>query len=129
LAAARMLRLRSPRAIFHFISGEGASVKSRYMWARVKGETERDLLALTGVDCWRPGFIDGERSASAPAFYGWLRPLMRMLSSVQWLYTSGEDIGRAMLQATVEDARDRIFSNRGLRALAARAGAGITGGR
>jgi len=34
-----------------------------------------------------------------------------------------------MLQATVEDVRDRIFSNRDLRGLAARAGAGITGGR
>jgi uncharacterized protein YbjT (DUF2867 family) len=127
IAAARILRERSPRAIFHFISGEGASLESRFMWARVKAETERDLLALTGVDCWRPGFIEGERSASAPRFYGWLRPLMRMLSSLQWLYVQGEDVGRAMLQATVEDARGRMFTNAELRAIARRAGPGITG--
>src|SRR6185436_17796068 len=45
VAAARTLRERSPEAVFHYVSGSGASLDSRMMWARVKAEAERDLIA------------------------------------------------------------------------------------
>ena len=45
LAAARLLRERSPTARFHYLSGGSAGLKSRWMWARVKAEAERDLMA------------------------------------------------------------------------------------
>jgi uncharacterized protein YbjT (DUF2867 family) len=38
LVAADALKLRSPGAVFHFISGQGTRLDSRMMWARVKAE-------------------------------------------------------------------------------------------
>src|SRR3954465_5701352 len=60
LAAAREIKTQTPDAAFHFISGQGTRLDSRMMWARVKAETERDLLDLMEAVCWRPAFIDGE---------------------------------------------------------------------
>jgi uncharacterized protein YbjT (DUF2867 family) len=54
LAAAQMLKIQNPDAVFHFISGQGTNLDSRFMWARVKAETERDLMSLTNTVCWRP---------------------------------------------------------------------------
>jgi hypothetical protein len=47
-------------AVFHFINGKGTCLDSRFMWARVKAETERDFMSLVNAVCWRPAFIDGE---------------------------------------------------------------------
>jgi len=120
MAAARTLQRRSPGAVFHFISGQGARLDSRMMWARVKAETERDLTRLLDLDavCWRPGFIDGADSASAPRIYQALRPLFRLLSPIRSLYVSGEDIGRAMIEAIRENLRGRIVENPEIRRLA-----------
>lgn len=121
LAAARALQVHSPAATFHFISGQGARLDSRMMWARVKAETERDLLSLVDAVCWRPAFIDGETSTSGPRVYQWLRPFFRLLSPFRGIYVAGQDIGRAMLQATLEKQRGRVIENAEIRAIAARA--------
>jgi len=122
LAAARALRARSPEAAFHFISGQGTNVSSRFLWARVKGETERDLIAEVGAVCWRPAAIDGVPSRSEPRMFKILRPLYRLLSPFRNLYVKGEDLGRAMLLAASENMRGRILENRDIRDLADRAG-------
>ncbi|HYE73290.1 MAG TPA: hypothetical protein VEF04_08165, partial [Blastocatellia bacterium] len=93
MAAAKTVQRHSPHAIFHFISGEGANLSSRFMWARVKAETERDLMASVNAVCWRPGFIDSEPSHTTPRHYKLLRPLMKMLKPVQNVYIDGRDIG------------------------------------
>lgn len=121
LAAARALRARSPEAAFHFISGQGTNVGSRFMWARVKGETEKDLIAEVGATCWRPAAIDGVPSQSEPRMFKILRPLFRLLSPFRNLYVEGEDLGRAMLLAASENLRGRILENRDIRDLADRA--------
>jgi uncharacterized protein YbjT (DUF2867 family) len=120
-AAAAMINEHSPRAAFHFISGASTRIDSRFMWARVKAETERELMAEVGAVCWRPAFIDGETSSSGPRIYQWLRPLGRLFAPFPNLYVKGEDIGRAMLQATHEGLRRRIIENAEIRAIAARA--------
>ena len=122
VAAARMLKAQSPGAAFHFISGQGTRLDSRMMWARVKGETERDLMELVDAVCWRPAFIDGETSESGPRAYQMARPLFRLLRGFRSLYVSGEDLGRAMLQATVEGIHGRIVENAEIREIAARWG-------
>ena len=99
------------------------------MWARVKAETERDLMAEAGTVCWRPAFIDGETSSSSPRLYQLLRPLGRVFAPFRNLYVAGEDIGLAMLQATTEGIRDRIIENAEIRAMARRAGPSISGAR
>lgn len=118
LAAASTLRMNSPTAIFHFISGKGTSMNSRFMWARVKAQTERDLMALVNALCWRPAFIDGESSNSSPRLYRALRPLLRLLKPFRSLYVNGQDLGRAMLKATLENIRGRIIENAEIRDLA-----------
>lgn len=120
LAAADTLRLHSPEAAFHFISGQSARLDSRMMWARVKAETERDLIERVDAVCWRPAFIDGEASQNAPRIYQAIRPLFRLFKGFRSFYVSGEDIGRAMLQATLEEMRGRIIENAELRDIASR---------
>jgi uncharacterized protein YbjT (DUF2867 family) len=122
LAAADALRARSMVAPFHYISGAGASLTSRFMWARVKAEAERDLIARFAAVCWRPASIDGVPSASEPMAYKLFRPVARtLLSPFRSLYVTGEDIGRAMLEATRERVRARVFENAEIRARADRA--------
>ena len=121
LAAARAFRQGSPGAVFHFISGKSTSLDSRYMWARVKAETERKLLAGGDVVCWRPGAIDGDPSASEPRLFRLARPVFRVLRPFRSLYVKAEDIGLAMLQATKDGIRGRIIENAGIRDLADRA--------
>lgn len=123
LAAARTLVAESPGAAFHFVSGQGTGLGSRFMWARVKAETERDLMEEVGAVCWRPAFIDGEPSQSAPRLYQAMRPVFRVLRPFRGIYVDGRDIGRAMLRATREGVRRRIFENREIRAMAAGAAA------
>jgi uncharacterized protein YbjT (DUF2867 family) len=120
LAAARMMHEQSPGAAFHFISGAGTRLDSRFMWARVKAEAERDLIDLVQAVCWRPAFIDGESSRHARGFYRGLRPFFRVLRPFRSLYVAGDDIGYSMLQATRERLRGRIVENREIRAMAAR---------
>ena len=122
LAAAEALRARSPAAAFHYISGQGTNAESRMLWARVKGETERELIERFGAVCWRPGAIDGEASEHGPWLYGAIRPLFRLLKPFRNLYVSGEDLGRAMLEGAAEGFRSRIVENAEIRAIAERAG-------
>jgi uncharacterized protein YbjT (DUF2867 family) len=121
VAAARMLQRRSPSAAFHFISGQGTGLASRMMWARVKAETERDLIDQVDAVCWRPAFIDGADSANAPRLYQAVRPAFRLLRGFRRLYVSGEDIGVAMIEATRNGERGRIIENREIRTMADRA--------
>lgn len=121
VAAARTLQRHSPGAAFHFISGQGTGLESRMMWARVKAETERDLMELAGAVCWRPAFIDGEDSANAPRLYQAIRPAFRLLRGFRGLYVAGQDIGVAMIEATRNGERSRIIENREIRAMADRA--------
>lgn len=121
IAAARALRAQSPAAVFHLLSGQGTALGSRMMWARVKAETERDLRAEVGAVCWRPAAIDGPISRSAPGAYRFLRPMYLLLRPFRGLYVKAEDLGRAMLQATVEGLRDRVIENAEIRDLADRA--------
>jgi uncharacterized protein YbjT (DUF2867 family) len=121
LAAAKSLKSQSPTAAFHYISGQGTSPTSRMFWSQVKAQTEREVIELVGADAWRPAFIDAKPSASAPKIFAILYPLFRLLKPFPSLYIHGQDLGRAMLQATVENTRAHIFENAEIRQLATRA--------
>jgi uncharacterized protein YbjT (DUF2867 family) len=121
VAAARVLHARSPRASFHFISGAGTRLDGRQMWARVKAETERDLIDAVGAVCWRPAAIDGVPSSSEPWLFKRLRPLYPLLKPFRSLYVSGEDLGIAMIHAAAERVSGRIIENAGIRDIADRA--------
>ena len=120
MAAALALREQSPDAVFHYVSGQGASLTSRFMWARVKAEAERALLDRVGALCWRPAGIDGKPSVSEPLIFKMARPAYRLFRSFRSLYVSGDDIGLAMLQAMDDGVRERIIKNAELRDMADR---------
>lgn len=105
LAAARALPA-DPQLTFVYVSGEGtdSTEGGRRMWARVKGRTENELLAMPFHGyMFRPGFIlasHGEQSRT-PA-YRWLYTLLPrlypLLRRVAPRYvTTTENIGLAML--------------------------------
>jgi uncharacterized protein YbjT (DUF2867 family) len=121
LAAANMLQRHSPGAFFHYISGQGTNPHSGMFWAQVKGEVELDLVKLIQADCWRPAFIDAKPSSTAPKIFALAYPLLRLLKPFPRLYVLGSDLGRAMLQASIENLRGRIIENPEIRQLAARA--------
>ena len=118
-AAAKMLRARSPEAQFHYLSGGRAGIDSRWMWARVKGEAERDLMRDVQATCWRPAMIGGKPTASTAMWLKVLRPILTpVFRPFKGMYIESDDIGRAMLQATRTGLRDRIFENAEMRNLA-----------
>lgn len=121
MAAAHELRRTSPTAVFHYLSGDRAGLDSRFMWARVKAETERDLAAVMSTVCWRPGFIDGGAEQRGPALYRAMGPLIRPFRFIRSIYVASEDIGWAMLQAVTDNRRSGILDNRQIRDMADRA--------
>ena len=121
LAAANMFKAKSPGSTFHFISGQGTNADSRMFWARVKAQTEHDLIELLDANCWRPAFIGAKPSPGLPKLYALIQPLSRLLKPFPNLYIDGHDIGRAMLQATSEKLRRRTIENVEIRQIAARA--------
>jgi uncharacterized protein YbjT (DUF2867 family) len=121
LAAAKTLKSQSPASAFHYISGQGTSPTSRMFWSQVKAQTEREVIELVGADAWRPAFIDAKPSPRLPKIYTMFFPLGRLLKPFPSLYIDGHDLGRAMLQATIENTRSHIFENAEIRQTAARA--------
>lgn len=121
LAAANFLKAQNSGAAFHYISGQGTRADSRMAWGRVKAQAEHDLIELLDADCWRPAFIDAKPSASLPKVYALMQPLGKLLKAFPSLYIHGHHLGRAMLQATVENLRGRIIENAEIRQIAARA--------
>lgn len=120
LAAAQTFKAHSPGAAFHYISGRGTDAKSRMFWAQVKARTEAELIEAVEACCWRPAFIDADPSKSTPKLYAVLRPLGALLRPFANMYVRGDDLGKAMLQATAEKMRRRIIENREIREIAAR---------
>jgi uncharacterized protein YbjT (DUF2867 family) len=105
LAAVRALPT-NPSLTFIYVSGEGtdSTQRGRSMWARVKGRTENELLAMPfHAYMFRPGYIQPLHGATSktPAYrwlylgMSWLYPLLRRL--VPKYVTTTENLGRAML--------------------------------
>ena len=105
LAAARALPA-NPELTFIYVSGEGTDSTERglSMWARVKGRTENDLLAMPfHAYMFRPGYIQPLHGVTSktPTYrwlyvgMSWLYPLVRRLLPKH--VTTTENLGRAML--------------------------------
>lgn len=87
-----------------YVSGEGANADSRTMWARVKGRTENELLALDRrVFVVRPGFIQPRHGITSRTriyryVYAWSSWLFPVLRKVAPSYVTATDLlGRAMV--------------------------------
>ena len=119
IAVARVLAELNPGMTFCYVSGQGtdSSEEGRFMWARVKGRTENELLRMPfDAYMFRPGFIQplkGVRSKTKvyQAFYtvlGWLLPLLRRVMPGQ--LTTTENVGRAMINAAAHGYSKRVLT-------------------
>jgi len=105
LSVAKMLERVGSVKTFEYISGANTNADGRQMWARVKGETENALMAMSfaQVYCFRPGYIQplhGVRSKvgwynGVYAGLSWAYPMLRRVAPK--FVTSTEELGRAMI--------------------------------
>lgn len=115
----------NPAMRFLYVSGMGTGGKA--MWARVKGRTEGDLLALfpaaimIRLGALRP--MHGERS-KAPGGDVLLTVLSPLWPVLQWLWPNGvittEELGRAMILAVRNGGPKRVLESADLVALGRR---------
>jgi uncharacterized protein YbjT (DUF2867 family) len=129
LAAAQTLARLEPRMVFIYLSGAGADQTgtSKTMWERVRGGTEKALLALPfkAVYIFRPGMIqplDGIKSKtpSYRIFYSLMKPLLpglRKLFPKEIVSTA--QMGRAMLNVVRQLPAKRVLERADIAALSA----------
>ena len=129
VSVAQTIAAVNPNSTFCYISGQGAdsSERGRTMWARVKGETENQLLKLPlKAFMLRPGYIQplkGVRSRTNwyQIFYnimGPFYPVIRRLAPGS--VTNTAYVGRAMIQLGLSGYVKPILENPDINALAAR---------
>jgi len=127
LAVARTLAEHNPTMPFVYVSGVGtdSSEHGRLMWARVKGQTENDLLALPlRAYMFRPGYIQpmhGVRSKTtwARVLYSLVAPLYPVLRRVfPKAMTTTVTMGRAMIRVAAAGAPKHVLEVADINALA-----------
>jgi uncharacterized protein YbjT (DUF2867 family) len=131
LSVANDLLAAGARPVFCYVSGAGtdATGRGRSMWARVKGRTENDLLAMPFRAAYmlRPGFIQplrGVRSRTRlyQAFYTALAPFASVLPRVlPGLATTSVALGRALIHLAAEGYPRPILESRDINAIGAAA--------
>ena len=118
MAAARVFAAQDPNATFVYVSGAGtdSTEKGRSMWARVKGKTENDVLALLpNAYMFRPGYIQPmhgitSRTRLYRALYVVAVPLYPVLRRLfPKSVTTTEAIGRAMINVAAKGASTRVL--------------------
>jgi uncharacterized protein YbjT (DUF2867 family) len=123
---ARVLRNSSPNSAFSFLSGNGADPtgRSRFPFARYKGEAEKALLAagFPRVYLFRPAYIYPVQPRQEPNFsYRLIRtlyPVFRLLFPNQVI--RADDLGWAMVDVVLRQTLERqglVFENRDIRAM------------
>jgi uncharacterized protein YbjT (DUF2867 family) len=125
IATARLLYQRRPELRFAYVSGQGTDTRGRAMWARVKGETEDTLLALSPQTYMlRPGFIQPQHGVRSKTqlysiVYGVTAPLFPLLRrAFPGAVTTTERLGRAMVAIAADGAPKRILETRDINAIA-----------
>jgi nucleoside-diphosphate-sugar epimerase len=130
LAAARALLEVNPGMSICYVSGQGtdSSEKGKSMWARVKGRTENELLAmpfghaamirLAGLQA-APGFRP--KTFFLRAVYAVLSPLFPLLKKIlpSGMVLDGPTLGRALIRAAQGGTDKKILQPRDLAELGA----------
>lgn len=124
LAAAQALVNTNDDLTFCFLSGAGTdpTMKSRFMWARVKGEAENKLreFPFKAQYNFRPGYIHpiGDIKHSL-AFARVISPLFPVLNKIfPALVTTTQEFGLAMINTLLVKPEKNVFENRDIRKLA-----------
>lgn len=130
IAVADVLAEVNPVMRFLYVTGRGtdAAGTGRFMWARVKGETENRLLEMSfDAYMFRPGLIQpmkGVRSRTGwyQAFYSITRPLLPLLKKLfPKQITTTVDLGLAMIEVAIAGAPSHVLETEDINAMAGRA--------
>lgn len=121
---ATLLSRHNPDMTFCYVSGVGtdSTEKGSAMWARVKGRTENDLMALPfkQVFNFRPGYIHPTPGLKNTKRYykyiSWLYPVVRQLTPSYVIKLS--QLGRAMINAVGKGKQRRVLEVKDIMALA-----------
>ncbi len=124
-AAETLTRIESDQAknnlVFCFLSGFGSdpTLKSRYMWARIKGKAERDLaqVPFKRLYLFRPGLIQPSHGKKHSLFMTRLTALFYpvLYRCFPSFITSSEEFGLAMINAALFQPSMKIFENKDIR--------------
>jgi len=112
---ATILADQNPGMTFCYVSGSGtdSSEHGKLMWARVKGQTENDLMQLPfkAAYMFRPGFMRPTRglknTLKGYQFFTWLYPVLRPLFP-NFVCTL-QEVGQAMVNVTLNGYDKRIL--------------------
>jgi uncharacterized protein YbjT (DUF2867 family) len=128
MAVAQTLARLSPGITFIYVSGAGtdSAGSGRFMWARVKGKTENELLQLPfkAAYMFRPAFIQPLHGVTSKTplyriFYTAMGPLIPLLMAVAPRYvTTTERMGRAMIEAARHGAPKAVLESQDINKLA-----------
>ena len=126
LHVAETLSKLNPDMIFGYITGAGtdSSEKGSYMWARVKGKTENDLMKLRfkRVYAFRPGYMHptpGLKNVNTYAkYFTWLYPVARVIAP-NFVSTLAQ-MGKAMINSVKYGYDKQVLEVKDINALAAR---------
>ncbi|MBK9106461.1 MAG: epimerase [Saprospiraceae bacterium] len=120
LGFARELLPLNPNMTFCYVSGAGtdSTEKGRSMWARVKGKTENDLMALGFKDAYmfRPGFIEPMKGIKSKTLlyqgiYNVISPLYGLLRRMPRYVTTTVIIGKAMIGVAMHGYKTNVLES------------------
>jgi len=127
ITVATVLGEVNPGLTFCYVSAQGAdsSGRGRFMWARVRGETENRLLQMPfPAYMFRPGYIQPlkgvpSKTKAVRALYTVLGPLFPVLNRLfPNQVTTTVRIGRAMIRAATFGCSNHVLEARDINALA-----------
>ncbi len=121
MAAARTLAERNPGLTFIYVSGAGtdSTERGRFMWARIKGKTENELLKMPfkAAYMFRPAMIQPLHGAVPSGkltrgLYAVLSPLFPLAKALfPSVVTTTENVGRAMIETVRRGPAKRVLEN------------------
>jgi len=112
---ATILAEQNPGMTFCYVSGSGtdSTEHGKMMWARVKGQTENDLMRLPFKDAFmfRPGFMRPTKGLKhvpkAYLFFTWLYPVLRPMFPN--FVSTLKELGQAMINVTLRGYEKRLI--------------------
>jgi len=120
LGFAREVLALNHEMTFCYVSGAGtdSTENGRLMWARVKGKTENDLLALGFKDAYmfRPGFIQPMRgikskTAMYQGIYNIISPFYGLLRRLPKYVTNTVTLGKAMIGVALKEYERKVLES------------------
>jgi hypothetical protein len=112
---ATILADQNPGMTFCYVSGSGtdSTEHGKMMWARVKGQTENDLIRLPfkAAYMFRPGFMKPTRglqhTLKGYKFFSWLYPIL--LPMFPNFVSTLREVGQAMINVTLKGYEKKVL--------------------